>query len=215
MPPEDPETEALLERAGEGDPVARDELLVRFRERLRQMVAFRLDRRLAARMDPSDVVQETLTQAAGKLPEYLRQRPLPFYAWLRQLAWERIIQLHRAHIQAQRRSITREETRSLPLGDESALELAHRVLARGGSPISQVLRNELQGRVRHVLARLGPRDCEVLALRHLEQLSVREMSAVLGISEGTVKVRHLRALRRFRNLMNESQLEKNHESERS
>jgi RNA polymerase sigma-70 factor (ECF subfamily) len=155
MPPEDPETEALLERAGGGDAVARDELLVRFRGRLRQMVAFRLDRRLAARMDPSDVVQETLTQAAGKMPEYLRHRPLPFYAWLRQLAWERIIQLHRAHIQAQRRSITREETCSLPLGDESALELAHRVLARGGSPLSQVLRNELQGRLRHVLARWG------------------------------------------------------------
>jgi RNA polymerase sigma-70 factor, ECF subfamily len=92
MPPEDPETDALLERAGQGDPVARDQLLVRYRDRLRQMVAFRLARRLAAHMDPSDVVQETLTQAAGKLAEYLRRRPLPFYAWLRQLAWERIIQ---------------------------------------------------------------------------------------------------------------------------
>jgi RNA polymerase sigma-70 factor, ECF subfamily len=205
MPPEDPETETLLQRAGAGDSAARDELLVRYRDRLRQMVAFRLDRRLAARMDPSDVVQETLTQAAGKLAEYLRKRPLPFYAWLRELAWERIIQLHRAHIGAQRRSITREETRSLPLGDESALELAQRLLARGGSPISQVMRNEMQGRVRQVLARLGPRDCEVLALRHLEQLSVREMAAVLGISEGAVKVRHLRALRRFRDLMMQRQ----------
>jgi RNA polymerase sigma-70 factor (ECF subfamily) len=205
MPPEDPETETLLQRAGAGDSAARDELLVRYRGRLRQMVAFRLDRRLAARMDPSDVVQETLTQAAAKLAEYLRRRPLPFYAWLRELAWERIIQLHRAHIGAQRRSITREETRSLPLGDESALELAQRLLARGGSPISQVLRNEMQSRVRQVLARLGSRDCEVLALRHLEQLSVREMAAVLGISEGAVKVRHLRALRRFRDLMMQRQ----------
>ena len=52
------------------------------------------------------------------------------------------------------------------------------------------------------LACLAPRDREILVLRHLEQLSTREMAAVLGISEGAVKTRHLRALQRFRNLLN-------------
>ena len=51
------------------------------------------------------------------------------------------------------------------------------------------------------LARLRPRDREVLVLRHLEQLSIRDIAAVLGISEGAVKTRHLRALQRLRRLL--------------
>ena len=193
--------EELLQRAGHGERRAQEQLLAQYRDRLRRMVAVRLDRRLAARVDPSDVVQEALTDAAQKLSAYLRERPLPFYPWLRQLAWERLIQLHRRHIRAQRRSVTREEARDIDLPDESALELANRVLARGSSPIAQLLRAEQRDRVRAALTRLAARDREVLVLRHLEQLSIREIAAVLGVSEGAIKLRHLRALERFRVLL--------------
>lgn len=199
--PAEGDTEELLRRAARGEGPAREELLVRHRDRLRQMVAFRLDRRLLARVDPSDVVQEALTDAARKLPGYLRDRPLPFYPWLRQLALERIVELHRRHIQAGKRSVMREEAQPLPLTDESTLELAHRLLAGGPTPVGQLLRDELRGRVQAALDRLGPRDREILVLRHLDQLSVREIAAVLGLGEGAVKTRHLRALRRFRALM--------------
>jgi RNA polymerase sigma-70 factor (ECF subfamily) len=199
--PADEDTEELLRRTALGEGAAREELLVRHRERLRQMVAFRLDRRLLARVDPSDVVQEALADAARKLPEYLRDRPLPFYPWLRQLALERLVELHRRHVQARKRSVMREEAQALPLTDESTLELAHRLLAGGLTPVGQLLREELRGRVQAALDRLAPRDHEVLVLRHLDQLSVREIAAVLGTSEGAVKTPHLRALRRFRTLM--------------
>jgi RNA polymerase sigma-70 factor, ECF subfamily len=86
MSPASPDTDELLNRTAHGDRAARDQLLVRHRQRLRQAVAYRLDRRLAARVDPSDVVQEVLAEAARKLPDYLRERPLPFYPWLRQMA---------------------------------------------------------------------------------------------------------------------------------
>jgi RNA polymerase sigma-70 factor (ECF subfamily) len=84
LPEED--TEDLLRRAAAGEGAAREQLLARHRDRLRHVVAMRLDRRLAARVDPSDVIQEAMADAAGKLPEYLRQRPLPFYPWPRQHA---------------------------------------------------------------------------------------------------------------------------------
>jgi RNA polymerase sigma-70 factor, ECF subfamily len=90
-----PDTEELLDRAGTGDRAARQALLARHRGRLRQMVALRIDRRMAARVDPSDVVQEALAVAERSLSDYLKDRPLPFYPWLRQFAWERLIQLHR------------------------------------------------------------------------------------------------------------------------
>jgi RNA polymerase sigma-70 factor (ECF subfamily) len=195
------DTEDLLRRAAAGEDRARELLLARHRDRLRQVVAFRLDRRLLARLDPSDIVQEALADAARKLPDYLRLRPLPFYPWLRQLALERLIEMHRRHIQAQRRSVTREEAQSLPLTDESTLELADRLLATGATPLGELLRDELRRRVQKALAQLPDRDREVLVLRHLEQLSTRDVAAVMNSTEGAVKTRHLRALRRFRDLL--------------
>jgi RNA polymerase sigma-70 factor (ECF subfamily) len=50
-----PDTDHLLTRAAQGDVFARHSLLERFRPRLRRMVAVRLDRRLSARLDPSDL----------------------------------------------------------------------------------------------------------------------------------------------------------------
>lgn len=193
----EPDTEELLRQAAGGDEGARGALLQRHRGRLRRMVAVRMDRRLAARVDPSDVVQEALADAARKLDGYLRERPLPFYPWLRQLAGERLIQLHRRHVRARRRSVTREEA-GLQLSDASILELARRLIDYGSSPSAGLRRQEVQVRVRAALEALPERDREVLVLRHLEQLPPREIASVLGISEGAVYTRHLRALRKLR-----------------
>jgi RNA polymerase sigma-70 factor (ECF subfamily) len=201
MAPQELDTDQLLEQAGQGDAAARQQLLVRHRQRLRQMIALRMDRRLAARVDPSDVVQETLTEAIQQLSDYLRRRPLPFYAWLRQLAWERLVELHRRHVRAQKRSVLREERWAPPLPTESALELAERLLVRGSNPSARLRREERRDRVQVALARLADTDREVLVLRHLEQLKAREIAAILGITEGAVYTRHLRALERLRRLL--------------
>ncbi len=76
------DTSTLLRHARDGDDAARQELLGRYRGRLERMVSVRMDRRLAARFDPSDVVQEALLAAHQKLSEYLEERPIPFYPWL-------------------------------------------------------------------------------------------------------------------------------------
>src|SRR5579871_3596428 len=142
MPLSAPDTEELLRRAAGGDPSARHALLGRHRNRLKQMVALRLDRRLAARVDPSDVVQDVLLDAAQGLDDYLRQRPLPFYPWLRQLAWDHLIDLHRRHLHSQKRSVKREQPLAPHLSDESAMQLADRVLAGQSSPSDRAIRSE-------------------------------------------------------------------------
>jgi RNA polymerase sigma-70 factor (ECF subfamily) len=195
-----PDTEELLRRAQAGDPAARQQLLTRHRPRLQRMVARRMDRRLAARFDPSDVVQEALADAAGRLSDYRQRRPLPFYPWLWRLAWERLVGLHRRHVRAGKRSVTREEAGVLELPEDSALELAAR-LAASASPSNHLLREELRQRVRQALSRLAPRDREVLVLRHLEQLSTRQVAAALGLTEPAVKARHIRALERLHRLL--------------
>src|SRR5581483_9265612 len=98
-----------------------------------------------------------------------------------------------------RRSVGREER--LVLDERSALELANRLLARGSSPSARMQRSELRARLEAALARLGEADREILVLRHLEQLSAAEIAAVLGIREGSVYTRHLRALERLRRLL--------------
>jgi RNA polymerase sigma-70 factor (ECF subfamily) len=198
-----PETEELLDRAGAGDGMARQQLLMRHRNRLRQMVALRIDRRMAARVDPSDVVQEALADAARSLSDYLRDRPLPYYPWLRQFAWERLLQLHRHHLLTQRRSVNREQLRIFDVADESEAVLADRLVNSGSGPSARLLAAELRDRVRSALASLEPHDREVLVLRYLEQLATREIAAVLGINEAAVKTRHRRALERLRRRLDE------------
>ncbi|WP_406696781.1 sigma-70 family RNA polymerase sigma factor [Singulisphaera sp. Ch08] len=195
------ETDTLIQLACQGDEVAREQLLTCFRGRLRQMVAVRLDPRLAARFDPSDVVQEALLDAARNLTAYLAEPPLPFYPWLRQFAWNRLVELHRHHLLAQRRSVTCEQVGRLPLPDESTAYLANHLLDSGTSPSQGLIRDEMIQRVRDVLAAMAVHDQEVIALRYLEQLSVSEIAAVLGVSEGAVKSRHMRALLRLRVLL--------------
>src|SRR5215468_790131 len=200
------DTEHLLAQVAAGDCAARDQLLQRHRRRLGRMVAVRFDPRLAARVDPSDVVQETLAEAAANLDRYLRERPLPFYPWLRQLAQRRLIDLHRRHVQARRRSVTR-EVGPTGLPDHSAQVLADRLFARTSSPSARLRRQERRDRVRAALAALPEQDREVLVLRILEALPTRETAAVLGLSEVAVRSRQVRALDRLKGLLGPDFLE--------
>jgi RNA polymerase sigma-70 factor (ECF subfamily) len=201
----DPESDidGLLERAANGDDAARQQLLDCYRARLRKMVGFHLDRRLAARVDPSDVVQETLMDADRKLDDYLQERPLPFYPWLRRLALERVLKLHQRHIRTAKRSVCREQPGVLNLPEDSALELAARLMDVQSGPIARLVREELRARVRSALDRLSETDREVLVLRHLEELTHGEIATVLGITEAAVKTRYVRALERLGKLLGE------------
>ena len=201
MVAQDKTTLELLDRAAVGDVAAGAELLARHRGRLRRMIAVHIDRRLTARFDPSDVVQEALFDAAQELPEYLRRRPIPFYSVATPYRLGKAGRPAPPPHRAQSRSVQREEPRAFQLPDESVLELADRLIARGGSPIANMVRQEERAEVRLALTKLGDRDRDILILRHLEQLSIAEIAGVLNIREGAVKTRLLRALVRFRELL--------------
>jgi len=196
-----PDTDQLLASANRGDATARGRLLERHRPRLKRMVAVRLDRRLTARVDPSDVVQEVLLDAAAQMDNYLRDRPIPFYPWLRRLAAGRLADAYRRHVRAKRRSVGREEPPGLP--DESAAELADRLMAHQSGPATGLTRQERRDAVRAAVDRLPDRDREVLVLRFLEDLSTTETAAVLEVGEGAVKMRVVRALGRLREMLGE------------
>jgi RNA polymerase sigma-70 factor (ECF subfamily) len=196
-----PEIELLLDRASRGDGEAVEQLLDRHRRRLRRMVAVRLDPRLAVRADASDIVQETLLLAAARFPNYLRNRDsVPFYVWLRGLAWDKLLELNRRHRQAQRRSVTR-ELPATALPEHANESLADRLLAVHRTLSGELILEEVRGRVQACLAMLKESDREVLVLRYLEQLPSAEIASVLGLPTRTVRARHARALERLRQLL--------------
>ena len=82
--------------------------------------------------------------------------------------------------------------------EESAVEIVRRMLATDTSPSNRLVRRERGEQVMAALASLSPRDREVLAMRHLEELSPAEIAEALGVTELAVKSPLLRALIRIR-----------------
>ena len=199
-PPTGPdETDRLLRDAARGDQAALRSLLERHRERLRRMVALRLDSRLSARVDASDVVQEALIDAARKLVDYERDRPLPFYPWLHRLTAERLADVHRKHRRGTR-SVGREQAASA-WRDDSARMLVDHLVDSGTTPGHDLVREERRQRVRDALERLAPADRDILVMRYLEDLTFPEIAAILEIGESAAKMRHLRAIERIRSVL--------------
>jgi RNA polymerase sigma-70 factor (ECF subfamily) len=194
------DTDQLLDRIAQGESSAAAALLDRHRQRLRRMVQLRIDPRLAARIDPSDVVQDALGEAHRRLPQFAAERPIPFYPWLRRIAWDRLLQMRRHHLLAKRRSVMREDV--LPLSGKSEILLAER-LAAASSPSEQLVRREMCQRVRRAIAELPDNDREVIVLKHLEELSFQEAAAVLGINSAAVYSRYYRAIQRLHRQLNE------------
>lgn len=190
-------TERLLELAKAKSTEALAELFRRHQERLGRMIAVRMDSRLQARIDVADIVQETLIEAHRQIDEYLAEQPIAFYPWLRQIAWNRMIDLYRRHITAQGRDVSREQA-AMQLADESAMDLMQSLAGSITSPSQAVERDELYQTVRNALDELSETDRELIVMRHLERMSTRETAEALSISEAAVKTRLLRALQRLR-----------------
>ena len=201
-PATNPELETLLRDAGQGNVNAVRCLMEQHRSRVRRMIAARLDRRLAPRLDPSDVVQETLADAARRLPEYLRERPMPFRAWLYRLAADRLARTHRDHVASSVRGIGREERIDGPSHDEAtSTRLVDRLAANDTTPGHRLARQERRLLLARAIERMNEADRQLLTLRYLDQLTFDEIAEGLDIGLSAAKMRHLRAVERFRVLL--------------
>ena len=202
MTGESDEVSGLIRRAAAGEEMALRELFSRHRDRLKRMVHLRLSRRLAGRVDDSDVLQEACLEAARRLEEYLREPKLPFFLWLRHLTALKLAEVHRRHLGTQLRDADREVTLhrgSLPLAD--SVSLAAQLLGTLTTPSQAVIKAETRLLVQEALNSMDPIDREVLALKHFEQLSTSEIAAVLGLSKAGAGSRYLRALKRLREIL--------------
>ena len=192
------ETQGLLERVRAGDHSAFEELFNRHRARLHKAIAMRMDRRVAARVDASDILQETYLEAFKRLPKYLRQEGMTFYLWLHWLAREKVLGLHRRHLGAEKRAI-RHEAPLMPV--DSSAEFVSGMIGRGPSPSQELAKVELAERLRKALGQLDDDERDLILWRHFEQLSARDMAQLLQISEAAAGKRYIRAVERLRTLL--------------
>jgi RNA polymerase sigma-70 factor (ECF subfamily) len=196
------ETNRLIAQAAGGDRRVLESLLARHRDRLHRMVSLRLDRRLRKRIDASDVIQEAYLEASARLPRYLRAPSMPFFLWLRFLAGQKLVTLHRHHLGVQMRDAGQEVALSHgKFPGASSEALAAHLVEEDTRASEAAIRAERKECVQNALERLSPLDREVLALRHFEQLSRLEIATVLGISEAAAGKRYIRALEKLKQIL--------------
>lgn len=198
MWPNHEETIELLNGAQQGDGDAVDRLLARHRDSLNRMVRCRLNQGVARRVDASDVVQDALITASRRLAEYLKSPSMPFHAWLRQLARDRLADVYRRELAA-KRDVAREL--NMTNTDRSSLNPLAQVRDEELTPAAMLLRKEFAERFQGAVDQLDEEAQEVILMRHAEQLTNSQAAELLGISEPAAGMRYLRALRQIKSLL--------------
>jgi RNA polymerase sigma-70 factor (ECF subfamily) len=190
------ETERLLSQVRGSDRRALDRLLALHRGFLRKVVELRLDRRLRARVDVSDIIQEAQLEVFRRIDDYLQRRPMPFHVWLQKTAYENLLRVRREHVEAACRSVENEAPRP-----DGSVQLAHLLLGGGPTPSQKAREQELAQELRQAVARLSEEDREIVVLRGFEGLTNEEAGLVLGVEAAAASKRYTRALLRLRKML--------------
>jgi RNA polymerase sigma-70 factor (ECF subfamily) len=192
--PDHRELDDLLSRARGGDEPALATLFDRHCERLRKMIRLRMDRRLSGWIDSSDVLQDAYLRVRERLKEHRDEPSLPFFLWLRLVTGQTLIDLHRRHLNTQRRDAGMEI--SLHRGampQASSVSLAAQLFGKLTTASQAAVRAEHRLIVQEAINGMDPIDREVLTLRHFEHLSNDETAMVLGLTKSAASNRYVRA----------------------
>ena len=203
--PDSEETRQLLDLAAAGDAAAVGDLLARHRAELRAFVELHLDPAVRARLDPSDIVQETQADMSRDFPAYLAGRPVPFHLWARKAAYDRLRNARRDH-----RAAKRDVTREAAAPDRSSVMLARAVLDPGPSPSEAAEGREQVERVAAAVEGLADADREILLLRHVDDLPYDEVGVLLGIDAAAARKRYGRALIRLERALGDRGIQGTH-----
>ena len=189
-------------RAGDRDALAA--VFSHYRERLRRIVRFRLDYRLAGRVSDSDVLQEAFIAAAKRIEHFQQHDEMSPFLWLRLVTGQQLIDLHRQHVQAEMRDVRKEVSlQHHGPSPHTSLAIAAQLAGSMTAASEVVARAERIDRLEATLNQMDEIDREVIALRHFEELSNVETAKVLNIETSAASKRYLRAMARLAELMKE------------
>jgi RNA polymerase sigma-70 factor, ECF subfamily len=186
---------ALLAKARGGDSAALGEVLEGYREYLRLLARARVGQDLRVRLDPSDLVQETMLEAHRDFRQFVGGSEAELTVWLRRILVRNLADQLKYH-QSHKRDVGREQ----PL--EALIEQAHAALAAPlSTPSKQASRREQAVVMASAMAQLPEDYREVITLRHLEVRSFDEVAEKMGRSAGAVRMLWMRALERLGEVM--------------
>ncbi len=194
----------IHERLISGDQAALATVFDHHRDRLWKIVYFRMDARMAGRLDPDDVLQDAFVDAAKRLHHYSEETQFTPFVWLRMIVGQTLTDAHRRHVQAKQRDASRETSR--PAGgfpQATSVSLADFLSAKITSPSQAIGRTEQNAKLHQAIDSMEPIDREVLALRHFEELSNQEIAEVLGIEQKAASIRYVRAVMRLKKILGE------------
>lgn len=187
----------LLEQSRAGDRAALGQMLEPFRPYLLLLAQRRFDPRLQSRVDPGDIVQLTFMEAYRDLESFRGAQIGEFAAWLRTILQRNAMQAQERHLDAQRRSLHREQ-RATESGHQ---QLMRELISEQSTPSRRALRGETAVQLASLLATLPDDQADAIRLRHLEGWSLKAMAACLDRSESAVAGLIKRGLKKLREQM--------------
>jgi len=186
----------MAQPPGAGRPV-----LERYRDYLRLLAGLHIDPRLRKKLDPSDVVQETLLKAHAKADQFRGQSEAEMAAWLRRILACNLADALRA-LGRQKRDAARERSLEATL-DESSARLEGWLIAAQSSPSQKVERAEELVRLADALATLPEVQREALVLHYWQGKTLAATAAELGRTPAAVAGLLQRGLKALRALLTE------------
>jgi RNA polymerase sigma-70 factor, ECF subfamily len=161
-----------------------ESVLERYRSYLRMLAESRLDRRLRAKIDPSDIVQETMLQAFKAWGDLRGASEGERLAWLRQILMRTLLHAVRDFGRA-KRNVAREQP-LVRVADQSSLQLAALVAADQTSPSQVAQRAEELLRVADALAELPEEQRTAVLAYYWRGATVKEIGVELERSGAAV-----------------------------
>ena len=184
-----------------GDAEALGELFALHRARLWRTVNFRVTGRLAGRIDPDDILQESYLAAVARLDHYRTQWSASPYLWLRMIVLQMLVDAHRRHLGTQKRDAERESPLFGAYTQATSASMAVHLVGDLTSPSQAAMRGESLDIIERAIAGMDAIDQEILALRHFEELGNSEVADVLGIEPKAASIRYVRALKRLKEIL--------------
>lgn len=172
-----------------------------FRRYLRVLAAVHLDPRLRGKLDPSDVVQQTLLRACVGFDDLRGREPGVVAAWLRKILARTLADAVR-DLERAKRDLHRERSLEEAL-DRSSARLEGWLAADQSSPSERADRNEQLLRLADALCGLPDDTREAVVLKHCRGWTLAEIASHLGRTPAAVASLLHRGLKQLRELLHE------------
>jgi RNA polymerase sigma-70 factor (ECF subfamily) len=168
--------------------------LEEYRDYLHLLARLQLDPQLRGKIDPSDVVQQTLVKATQNQEQYRGQSAAEQAGWLRRILGNILIDAAR--------KFHREVNLQQEL-EQSSARLEAWLAAEQSSPSEVAVRQEQLLRLASALAQLPEDQRSVVEAHHLRDAPVAEIAVQMGRTEAAVAGLLRRGLKKLRELLKE------------